>query len=101
MMASGELGMVHHAGAVAVDHAALAPRTRWQERERHQVSGDAGRSGSATCARHDRKSRSRGMNRVVVEPPSVEAIAGDELGRGALGGVPVSKTMGGGRLELT
>ena len=41
------------------------------------------------------------MNRVVVEPASVEAIAGDELGWGALGGASVSKTMGGGRVELT
>jgi hypothetical protein len=96
-----ERGGEHHAGAVAVDHAMLAPRTRWQERERHQVSGDAGRSGSATCAQHDRESRRRGMNRVVVELASVEAIAGDELGRGALGGAPVSKIMGWGRVELT
>jgi hypothetical protein len=91
----------HHAGAVAVDHAVLAPRTRWQEWERHQMSGDAGRSGSATCAQHDCESRSRGMNRVVVELASVEAIVGDELGQGALGGAPVSKTMGWGRVELT
>jgi hypothetical protein len=41
------------------------------------------------------------MNRVVVELASVKAIAGDELGRGALGGAPVSKIMGWGRVELT
>ena len=35
------------------------------------------------------------------EPPSVEAIAGDELGRGASSGAPVRTTMGGGGAELT
>jgi hypothetical protein len=104
MAAGGQLGAVENAacGAVAVDHAASVWRTQWQEREHHQVSKDSGgRSGSATRARRDHGSRSRGTNSVVVEPASVEAIASDELGWGASSGAPVCTTMGGGGAELT
>jgi hypothetical protein len=86
MVASGQLSAVENAASEqspwTTPH---RERTRWQERERHQVSGDGGGgSGSATRARRDRGSRSHGTNRVVVEPASVEAIAGDELGRGCI-----------------
>jgi hypothetical protein len=58
--------------------------------------------GSAARARRGRHgSGSRGRNRVAVEAPTAEAIAGDELRRGATGGAPGRTAAGRGGPELS
>lgn len=62
----------------------------------------SGSGGSATRARRvHHGSGSRGRNRVAVEAATAEAIAGDELGRGATGGARERTAAGGGGAELT
>jgi len=58
--------------------------------------------GSAARARRGHQgSGSRGRNRVAVEAATADAIAGDELGRGATGGARERTAAGGGGAEVT